>query len=44
MLSDNVNEAIDSRHLGFIPHDHIIGNAWFCWFSQDKEHFFKPVN
>ena len=44
MLSDNVNEAIDSRHLGFIPHDHIIGNACFCWFSQDKEHFFKPVN
>ena len=30
MLSDNTNEAIDSRHLGFIPRDHIIGNAWFC--------------
>ncbi len=44
MLSDNVNEAVDSRHLGFIPHDHIIGNACFCWFSHDKEHFFKPVN
>ena len=44
MLSDNVNESVDSRHLGFIPHDHIIGNAWLCWFSRDKQRIFKPVN
>lgn len=44
MLSDNTNEAIDSRHLGFIPRSHIIGNAWFCWYSPDKQHLFKSVN
>ncbi len=44
MLSDNVNESVDSRHLGFIPRDHIIGNAWFCWFSADKQRIFKPVH
>lgn len=44
VLSDNTNEAIDSRHLGFVPADHIIGNAWFCWFSPDKQRIFKPVN
>lgn len=44
MLSDNANEAVDSRHLGFIPRDHIIGNAWFCWYSKDRQRIFKPVN
>lgn len=44
MLSDNVNEAVDSRHLGFIPRDHIIGNTWFRWFSHNKQRIFKPVN
>lgn len=44
MLSDNINEAVDSRHLGFIPRDHIIGNAWFCWYSKDRRRIFKPVN
>lgn len=44
VLSDNTNEAIDSRHLGFVPADHIIGNAWLCWFSRDKQRIFKPVN
>ena len=44
MLSDNANEAVDSRHLGFIPRNHIIGNAWFCWYSKDRQRIFKPVN
>lgn len=44
VLSDNTNAAVDSRHLGFIPEDHIIGNAWFCWYSRDKQHIFKSVN
>lgn len=44
MLSDNTNEAVDSRHLGFIPRNHIIGNAWFCWFSHNKQQLFKPVH
>lgn len=44
VLSDNTNEAIDSRHLGFIPADHMIGNVWFCWYSSHKQRIFKPVH
>ena len=44
VLSDNTNEAVDSRHLGFIPADHIVGNAWLCWYSLDKQRIFKPVH
>jgi signal peptidase I len=44
LLSDNTNEAVDSRHLGFISYNHIIGNAWFCWYSKDKERSFKKIN
>ena len=44
MLSDNANEAIDSRHLGFIPRDYVIGNAWLCWYSKDRQRIFKPIN
>lgn len=44
VLSDNTNEAVDSRHLGFIPADHIVGNAWRCWYSPDKQRIFKPVH
>lgn len=43
MLSDNPDEAIDSRHLGFIPSGHVLGNVWFCWYSKDKERLLKPV-
>lgn len=44
VLSDNRNEGVDSRHLGFIPEDHLIGNAWIYWYSTDKQRIFKPVN
>ena len=44
VLSENTNEAVDSRHLGFIPADHIVGNAWLCWYSPDKQRIFKPVH
>lgn len=44
VLSDNTKDAVDSRHLGFIPADHIIGNAFFCWYSPDKQRIFKSVN
>lgn len=43
VLSDNVNDAVDSRHLGFIPADHMIGKAWFCWYSKDKQRRFKKI-
>jgi signal peptidase I len=44
MLSDNANEAIDSRHLGFVPESSIIGNVFFVWYSRDKDRRFKKVN
>jgi signal peptidase I len=44
VLSDNTDEAVDSRHVGFIPAENIIGNAWFCWYSSDKERRFKRIN
>ncbi|MCC8095560.1 MAG: signal peptidase I [Tannerellaceae bacterium] len=43
VLSDNPEEAVDSRYLGFIPADHIIGNVWFCWLSKDRERIFKLI-
>ena len=43
MLSDHADEAVDSRHLGFIPRDHIVGNVLFCWFSREKQRCLKPV-
>ncbi|MDH6534372.1 signal peptidase I [Parabacteroides sp. 52] len=43
MLSDNSREAVDSRHLGFIPSSHVIGNAWFCWYSNDRGRLFKYI-
>lgn len=44
VLSDNTKEGIDSRHLGFIPADHILGTAWYCWFSRQTDHLFNAVN
>ncbi|WP_165157577.1 signal peptidase I [Parabacteroides sp. ZJ-118] len=44
VLSDNANEAVDSRHLGFIPADRIVGNAWLCWYSPDKRRIFKTIH
>ena len=43
MLSDNVNDAVDSRHLGFVPKDHIIGTVWYCWYSPIRRRVFKPI-
>lgn len=37
LLSDNTNEAIDSRHLGLIPKDHIVGTAICRWHKNNHE-------
>jgi len=44
LLSDNPEEAVDSRYLGIIPADHLVGNVWFCWYSNDKNKIFTKVN
>lgn len=43
VLSDNRDESIDSRHLGFIPQNKIIGTAWFRWFSADWTRTFQFI-
>lgn len=35
LLSDNTLEAVDSRHLGFVPEEALVGKAWCIWLSKD---------
>lgn len=36
-LSDNVSDAFDSRHIGFISEKHIVGKASTVWWSSGDE-------
>lgn len=36
LLSDNTNEAVDSRHLGFVPRDHLLGTLLCRWFRAGQ--------
>lgn len=37
MSSDNSVHIADSRLFGFVPHDHLIGRAVFCWLSKEPD-------
>lgn len=44
VLSENETGGVDSRHLGLIPSEHIIGNVWYCWYSSDRARRYKKVD
>lgn len=44
MIGDNRHNSLDSRYWGYVPADHIVGQAWFTWLSLDyQKSFFKRV-
>lgn len=54
MYSASTSSPSDSRLFGFVPKDHIIGKAWFIWFSKtpgsgpfkgyQRDRFFQSIN
>ena len=43
MMGDNRDNSADSRYWGFVPLDHVVGKAWFVWFSYGKEGMFHNM-
>jgi signal peptidase I len=42
-MSSDGGEAVDSRHLGFVPRTCVAGNVWLCWYSRNKSHIFRRI-
>jgi signal peptidase I len=43
ILSENEHKGIDSRYLGLVSGQHILGNIWCCWYSKDASRRLKII-
>lgn len=48
MMGDNRHRSQDSRFWGFVPEDHIVGEAWLIWMSWERgprwKRLFKTIH
>ena len=42
VLGDNRDNSKDSRYIGFVPRDSIVGRAHHVLYSLDAEHWYRP--
>jgi signal peptidase I len=42
MLGDNRDNSADSRYIGFVPRDRIVGRARQVVLSLDPDHYYLP--
>lgn len=36
LMGDNRHQSLDSRFWGYVPYDHVVGEAVFTWFSKEN--------